>query len=227
MFWGLALESWNNLIVAFGVISGVFVVLTGGATYIAFELQKAEARAASDALERFKLNTGSTIAEANARAETAHSEAERARLEQEKLKAVVQWRTISPSDMQTLVAELAKGSGEIDLAYSPADPESRYFATKILGDAFTAANKAEGGVKWHVYMRAWMSNAMLFGIAIPGPENDQVKFLRHAFSAARIGFTSEKLPDEVAPFNVGSGLLYAPPPDHQALIVIGLRMPPS
>ena len=58
MLWSLGVEGWNNLIVGFGVASGVFVVLTGAATYIAFGLQKQEAVDASQALERYKIGAG-------------------------------------------------------------------------------------------------------------------------------------------------------------------------
>jgi hypothetical protein len=176
-------------------------------------------KAAGDAdakAESFRLQ----IAEANERAETA-------RLEQEKLKQLVQWRTIDPANMKVLIAELAKGSGEIDIAFAPSDPETEYFALKIIGeDAFSAANDSGSGLKWHVYLRQWITNGMFFGIAIPGPENNEVKFLRHAFSAAHIEFSTGNPPEEVPPINLGGGLKFAPPPKHDALIVIGLRKPP-
>lgn len=151
----------------------------------------------------------------------------KARKETETIKAFVKWRTISPDDAKTLITELAKGSGEIDIAFAPGDPESEYFALKIIGnDGFAAVNDSSGVVKWRVYLRQWTSAGMFFGIAIPGPENDQVKFLRRAFSAAHIDFSTENPPEEVSPITVGVGLAYTPPPKHDALIVIGLKNPP-
>ena len=151
----------------------------------------------------------------------------RAREETEKIRALVRWRTISPDDAKALLTELSKGGGEIDMAFVPSDPESKYFALKIIGnDGFSAVNDASGIIKWRVHLRPSASNGMFFGIAIPGPENDQVKFLRHAFSAAHIEFSTGDPPEEVSPIAVGQGLVYTPPPKHEALIVIGLKQPP-
>jgi hypothetical protein len=168
------------------------------------------------------------MARLHTEAAKANADAENARLEQEKLKQIVKWRTIEPSDFNVLVAELSTGSGEIDLAYVPADPESEYFALKIIGDAFIAANKSSDMSRWHVNLRTWYNKtgAMYFGIAIPGPENDQVRLLRRAFSAAHIDFATGTLPEEGAPITLGNSLQWTPPPKHDAFILIGLRNPP-
>jgi hypothetical protein len=155
----------------------------------------------------------------------ANERAENARLEQERLKQIVKWRTIDPADLTALVGEISKGSGQIDLAYIPGDPESQYFALKIIGDAFIAVNKSSDVLKWHVYLRRWFSDAMFFGVAIPGPENEQVLTLRRAFSAAHIEFFTENLPNETPPVTLGNGLNWTPPPKHDALILVGLRNP--
>jgi hypothetical protein len=219
MFWGLSVDTWNNLIVGFGVLSGAFVLLTGAATYIAFQLQKAEAADAADSFNRYKLATEKQISDAN-------ESAEKARLEQERLKQLVSWRTLDAANVSALVAELSKGSGEVDIGFIPSDPESKYFALKVLGDAFIAANNSGTVPKWHVYLRAWQSDGMIFGIAIPGPENDQVELMRRAFSAAHIEFSSGDLPEETPPIPIGAGLKYTPAPKHDVFILIGLRSPP-
>jgi hypothetical protein len=91
-------------------------------------LAEQHAAEANEKAESFRLE----IAKANERAETA-------RLEQEKLKQLVQWRTIEPANMKVLITELAKGSGEIDIAFAPSDPETAYFALKTIGnDGFAA-----------------------------------------------------------------------------------------
>lgn len=167
-----------------------------------------------------------TAAEANESAAQANERAENAHLEQERLKQIVKWRTIDPADLNALIAELVKGSGEIDLGYIPGDPESEYFALKIIGDAFIAANRSSDTLKWRVHLRGWHSSAMFFGIAIPGPENEQVTILRRAFSAARIEFSTEDLPDETSPVSIGTGLSWTPAPKHDALILVGLKNPP-
>jgi hypothetical protein len=201
VMWGLSIVSWDWVAVAFGIIAVIALFLS-----------------ATSANRR--------IAEANERASEANARAENARLEQERLKQIVKWRTIDPSDLSALIAELAKGSGEIDLGYIPGDPESQYFALKIIGDTFIAANKSRGALKWHVYLHRWNSDAMFFGIAIPGPENEQVTILRRAFSAGHIEFSTENLPDEMSPVAIGTGLSWTPAPKHDAFILVGLKNPP-
>jgi hypothetical protein len=165
-------------------------------------------------------------AEANESAAQANERAENTRLEQERMKQIVKWRTIDPADLNALIAELAKGSGEVDLGDIPGDPESEYFALKIIGDAFIAANRSSDTLKWHAHLRGWHGSAMFFGIAIPGPENEQVTILRRAFSAAHIEFSTEDLPDETSPVSIGAGLSWTPAPKHDALILVGLKNPP-
>lgn len=208
---------------AFAALVAFAVVVT---TWGSIVTHKREAAEADRALAAYKVSVADEVANANARAAEATERAENARLEQEKLKQLVKWRTIEPEDMKTLIAELAKGGGEIDVAFAPSDPESEYFALAVIGGAFRTANESTGVLKWHLYLRPWISTGMFFGIAIPGPENDQVKFLRNAFSEAHVEFSTGPLPDESPPIAVGSGLAFTPAPKHEALIVVGLRKPP-
>jgi len=72
---GLGLDSWNNAIVVLAALAGGFAVLAALATYIAFQLQKQEARDSADALVKYKLATDARIAEAHAQGERAISRA--------------------------------------------------------------------------------------------------------------------------------------------------------
>lgn len=220
LFLGHNGEWWDFWLIISVIIAALAATAIGVATVGSIVSHKREAKSAEEALDRYKLETEKKISEANERAEDA-------RLEQERLKQLVKWRTVSPEDMKVLTTELAKGGGEIDIAFAPSDPESEYFALKIIGnDGFAAVNNSSGVLKWRVYLHPWTSHGMFFGIAIPGPENDQVKFLRRAFSAAHIDFSTENPPEEVSPVTIGTGLTYTPPPKHEALIVIGLKKPP-
>jgi hypothetical protein len=168
----------------------------------------------------------SAAAIANEHAALLTKEAASEKLEQEHLKSLVNWRTVDAANFKRLVAELSKGHGSVDLAFMPGDPESEYFAVKFLWGAFGEANR--NGVKWHVYLRTWYSDdAMFFGIWLPGPETEQVKIIRSAFSNAHIAFSTRRLPKETPPINLGNGLSWKPAPKHEAFILIGLRQPHS
>jgi len=217
---GFSSGFWDHSLIVGLTLAALVAVCVVVVTWGSIATHKREAAEADRALVVYKSDAEQKIAVANSIAETA-------RLEQERLKQLVKWRTVLPDDMKALVAELAKGSGEIDIAFAPSDPESEYFAFKIIGnDGFAAVNDSGGAIKWRVYLRPWISNAMFFGIAIPGPENAQINLLRRAFSAAHIKFSTEMPPDEVPPIKLGAGLAYTPPPQHDALIVVGLRNPP-
>jgi hypothetical protein len=241
MIWGLPLHSWEEIMRGSLMAVGAFGLIAGVATWFVVSLTRAESEATKSEYESYKLTVegkvadakkegieaGKTAGNALVRAAELEKEAANARLETERLKALVAWRTISPEDAKALVAELAKGSGEIDLAFTPSDPESEYFALKIIGNGgFAAVNNSSGEIKWHVYMRPWVSNGMFFGIAIPGPETEQVKIIRRAFTAAHIPFSTSDPPEESPPIIVGAGLSYTPAPKHSALIVVGLKNPP-
>ena len=211
---------WAEII---GIVVLAFLVIAEVASYrygarkddLASKQQEATDQRHDEEMARLHLATAA-----------ANERAENARLEQERLKQIVNWRTINPTDLNVLITELENGNGEIDLAYIPGDPESEYFALKIIGDAFIAANKTSDVLKWHVYLRRWNSDTMFFGIAIPGPDNAQVTILRRAFSAAHIEFTTENAPDEIPPMPIGAGLSWTPAAKHDALIFVGLKSPP-
>jgi hypothetical protein len=211
---------WDSTMLISLAVAALVAFIVAGATAGSVVANKREAAAAKEELDRYKSDADTKIAEANEGAAQANERAEQ-------IKQLVKWRTIDPVNMKILVSELAKGGGEIDLAFVPSDPESEYFALKMIGNGgFAAVNDAGHGKKWRVFMRPYISNGMFFGLAIPGPENDQVKFLRHAFSEAHIPFSTEDPPAEVPPITLGSGLAYTPPPKHSALIVVGLKHPP-
>jgi hypothetical protein len=69
--WWLSLDSWNNLIVAFLALGAFSAVAVGVATYVAFQLQKTDAQETAAAFDRFKIDTGKKIADANARQKEA------------------------------------------------------------------------------------------------------------------------------------------------------------
>ncbi len=143
MWWGLSLDSWNNLIVAFGVLSGAFVLLTGGATYIAFELQKQEAIDANVALERYELGVAAKVADAESkgieagkaaggallRAAEANERATKAELELAKYRA---GRSVTPEQHRILVSWLTRSpKGRVVVKPNFLNGEATRFANQI------------------------------------------------------------------------------------------------
>jgi hypothetical protein len=163
MWWGLSLDSWNNLIVACGAFSGAFVLLTGAATYVAFQLQKQEARDAHDALERYKLTVAAQVAdakkegieagkvagdatvkaaEANRAAAEANERAAKAELELAKYRA---GRSITSAQHEILVEWLKKSpKGRVVVKPNFLAGEPTRFANQISG-AFNEAGFSNVG----------------------------------------------------------------------------------
>ena len=114
MWWGLSLDVWNNLIVWFGLLSGGFVLLTGGATYVAFQLQKQESQDATADLTRYKADADVKISSANARALEAQ-------LALDKFRAP---RTLNREQRIQISTRLLEFAGtKFDIGISSPDPE--------------------------------------------------------------------------------------------------------
>jgi hypothetical protein len=124
-------------------------------------------------------------AQANERAAQLEKDAANARLETERLKQTVAWRTIPPQVATTLENALAAKPGSVNLRYTDGDPESLYLAIQF-SQIFTKA-------KWQVAPGSLKLNAIVFGIFLPDIAGDG-QSLRAAFSAANIAFTTEPLP---------------------------------
>jgi len=147
---GLDIEIWNNLIVVFGFVGAAFTIFAGGATYIAYQLQKMEAADASSALEKYKLETAGKVADAKAegiragkaaseaqlKASEANERAAKAELELAKYRAQ---RGLSPEAQKLVAAALKQFAGiKFDAALPMGDTETaRLLAT--LEDALQAA----------------------------------------------------------------------------------------
>lgn len=209
--WGLSLDSWNNFIVGFLSLGALAAAIVGVATYVAFQIQKQEARDASAALERYKIGVAAQVADAKkegieagktagdalVRAAALEKEAAEARLATEKLKAQLAWRTLTKDVGDKLETELAKHPGKVNLRYTDGDPESLFLAiqfSQALGKAQWAI--APGSLK--------LANAISFGISLPDSDTDDAKALRAAFTAANIPFSTQPLPPMGAAFNVST-----------------------
>src|ERR1700726_3237225 len=140
MIWGLSLHSWEDLMRASLLIVGVFGLIAGLSTWFVVKLQRAEIAQAATDLERYKSDASIKVEEArnegiqagriagNAmiRAAELEKEAANARLETEKLKQVVAWRTLSETQGAEFKKVLEGRPGSVNLRWMDGDPEALF-----------------------------------------------------------------------------------------------------
>ena len=152
-------------------------------------------------------------AKANERAATLEKEAASARAEQERLKLIVAWRTLSADVGNTMVRRLREGTALVKVAYVAGDPE-------VLGLAIQFSKVLEAA-NWKVVPEAMtFSSQLVFEIRVPGPENETVNLLRKALDDAHVPFITEAIPP--ADMAVVHGGTEQP----QATLFIGSKRPP-
>jgi hypothetical protein len=136
-----------------------------------------------------------------------------ARLEQERLKAQLSWRTIPPNEIARLGTLLATSPSEVILDYTTNDPEALFLAIQ-LSKAFEAA-------KWTVTPRSYTyGSQIVFGLRIPDSANTALtNTLRNAFATIGVPFGTENVPTPEMAFTYG-GSETAP------LVFIGSKPPP-
>ncbi len=150
--WGMSLDEWNNLLLAFLAVAAIAAAAVGISTYATIRLAKEEAEAAKAELDAYKLTVdakvadakregikaGETAANAQLRAAELEKEAANAKLQTEKIKQVVAWRMLSVEDADNLSRTLKSSPGKVNLRYTDGDPESLFFAiqlSKVLTDS--------------------------------------------------------------------------------------------
>lgn len=138
--WDFNLDTWNNLIVTFGILSGIFVLLTGGSTYFAYQLQKAETEAAN---ERLSANEVATE-RAKEGAALAHARAVEAELALEKFRAGRILTEDQKNELKALLMQTPKGAVIIKPNFLSPEP-TRY--AKALADIFNQAGFSDVGDK--------------------------------------------------------------------------------
>lgn len=119
---GLSLDTWNSLIAIFAIGAAVLGLLSGAATYVAYRLQKSDATAEKAEFDRYKLDAGKAIAEADARAKEAQ-------LALEMYKAP---RNLSVQQEAAIIAALSPLKGAtFSICTLPGDEETFAFARQI------------------------------------------------------------------------------------------------
>lgn len=149
-------------------------------------------------------------ARANERAAMLDKEAKEAKLEQEKLKAQLSWRTLTPKMIEQLTAALQPTQSSVTLACIAHDPEA-LFLTIQISEAFKNA-------KWNLRNESRSyARRIIFGIVIPGPDNENVAIVRKAFAAAGIPFAIEDVPP--------AEMTYSDSSTTPVTVIIGSRRP--
>lgn len=185
------------------ICAGIAALATLGAAYFFDKsaeegIKRAEERAAA-AEER--------AAHANERAATLEKSAAEARLETERLKSQVAWRSLSVDQTKVLERELTKAPGTVNLRYIDGDPEALYFAIQIA--------KLLERAHWQIATGAVKPNGLVFGVVMPQGDNA----LSKAFTSAAVQFAVTDLLDAGVSFNI-STIQGAP------TIFVGSRKPP-
>ena len=129
---------------------------------------------------------GEAAAKAQERAAQLEKEAAEARLETEKIKQAVTWRTIPAQVAATLENALTAHPGSVNIRYTDGDPESLVLAIQF-SRIFSKAN-------WRVASAALKLPGVIFGLDLPPDSSSDAQNLRNAFQAARIPLAFEPLP---------------------------------
>ena len=225
--WGMSLDTWNNVLLAFLAIAAFAAAVVGFSTYATIRLAKEEAAASKAEFEAYKLTVegkvadakregikaGETAANAQLRAAELEKETASAKLQTEQIKQVVAWRVLLVETAEELKNVLKINPGRVNLRYTDGDPESLFFAiqlSKILADS-----------NWQVAPGSEKANAIIFGINLPDPSSPEMKVLRDAFSAAKIPFSTQPLPNTGPSIGFNIAIIPGAP-----TLMVGSRPPP-
>ena len=224
---GFSLHTWEDVMLLSllaAALAAVFVIVS---TYAVVQMQRREAIEAKRDLDAYKLTVEGQVADAkkegiqagekagNAvlRAAELEKEASNARLETERIKSIVAWRTIPSAIALELEKILSAAPGSVNLRWMDGDPEALFLAiqlSQILSKAHWQV--APGSLK--------PANTIVFGINIPDASGPDAKTLRLAFSAAKIAFSPQPIPIE------GTGFSISTIPG-ASMLMIGSRPPPQ
>lgn len=192
---GFDLHWWEHamlLSLGFAALAAVAVVVATSAVVM---LTREENRDKSEELLKYQSDAESRTAEAARAAATANERAAglekdvaTARLETERLKALLSWREVSIQDRKVLVASLAIAPSHVFIVCVGNDIEAQGYA-KHLADAFTDAG-------WIVGTQSIAYRESIFGVRVVGPPNSkETGAVAESFTKAGIAFNQGPWPD--------------------------------
>lgn len=192
LIFGHGLDWWNGatlIALFFAAASAAAVVLT---QYATIRIQTQEAN------------------EANLHIASLQKEAADAHLEQERLKATLAWRTLTPGKVSILSTILARHPGAVNVWYVIGDPESAFLAAqycRVLAEA-----------KWRVSSAAASFTGIAFGITVTDGDTADGQVLMDALHKAVILVSPGPLPPPV--FTSGENKINDSP-----ILMIGSKRP--
>jgi hypothetical protein len=143
----------------------------------------------------------------------ANEEAAKARAEQERLKGLVIWRSISDDAANGLATRLSARKAKITLAMVSNDPEA-FSLTAQLQPIFERAG-------WDtVPMSGWWGKWLPIGVHIYGSDEEILKLLCDSFAAENLQFSTDAPPSDP---DLG---LIVPGPRPAVTVLIGSRLGP-
>lgn len=189
------LLNWTNVLYLVSVATALFFSVA------LWRLSAISSENKDRQLERYKSEASERVSKAEAAAKKAQEassladerskvlvlEAQNAKLETERLKAQLAWRSIPPAEAAQLKDALSKTPSKINIQHVAGDPEALYLAIQIAN--------IFGEAKWEVQMLAvTMAGSLVFGIFIPSNATNDPTPIRSAFELAHIGFSKGPLP---------------------------------
>ncbi len=212
---------WSTLVAA--VCGGIGIGAAFISAMVGYELSEWSSQDANERIKKAQADSDAKIAvareeskaaveKAQADIEKSRAEAAVAKLETEKLKAVVAWRTFSAAQNGDMEKILSAKRGSVNLRWMDGDPEALFFAIQISQVLQRAHwNVAPGSFK--------PANRIMFGLIFPPVGGDDAQTLREALSAAKVGFSA-------IPFNPPEGNSFSVQEIIDApFLLVGSRMP--
>lgn len=144
---------------------------------------------------------------------TANERAEVARLETQRIKQQLAWRSLTAGQAKSFLAALPKTHHTVVAAYPTNDPEALAFLLQFVKLLQAAGWKVIGQSRTY-------PGQIIVGIQIPDPPNDATTALRAAMTAAGIEFLTTPLPAHAMHFGDS-----APDPASAATLLVGSKQP--
>jgi len=220
--WGLSLQFWQTVFFWATVVAGVAGGISVSAAFVSAmvgyqisdiiqadadrriedaKLKGDEARAEASKANAEVARANEAIAAAHVRASSLENEAAQARLEQERLKAQLAWRVLSPEMATKLEGILSAHPSSINIQHVANDAEALYLAIQFA-NIFTKAH-------WQMGMLSvTTAGAVIFGLWIPDSPSAAPENVRRAFTAVGLSFATGAFPS--ASFSIGGTLPDAP-----------------
>jgi hypothetical protein len=209
-------RSWYGLLI-FGAATALAAMGTVAFLFIQYwssGVRERHTEWRTSALELTTAEANSGAAKANVRAAGLEKEAATARLETEKLKSVVAWRTISAGQTDELLKVWSLKPGSVNLFWQDGDPEALFFAIQLS----TILQRAN----WKVSANGMRpNNGILFGLIVPPVGGIDADSLRSGLIATKLPFSAVH-PAAMQTFSTMGSMEDIP---NAPLLIVGSRKP--